>query len=61
METGYLDISIDQLLVYEDNPRFIKAVSQIDEINKIVFDDAKKKELVTLAESILLSPNDSIA
>ena len=54
METGYLDISIDQLLVYEDNPRFIKAVSQIDEINKIVFDDAKKKELVTLAESILL-------
>lgn len=54
MKTGYLDISIDQLLVYEDNPRFIKAVSQIDEINKIVIDDAKKKELVTLAESILL-------
>ena len=63
METGYADISIDQLVVYEDNPRFIKAVNQIDEINKIVIDDERKKELVNLAESILIygqNPLESI-
>ena len=54
---------INDIIVYEDNPRNIKAINQIDEINKMIESHSDKGELARLAESLLSdgqSPLDNI-
>ncbi len=59
----YKDLMINDIIVYEDNPRNIKAINQIDEINKMIESHSDKGELARLAESLLSdgqSPLDNI-
>lgn len=62
----YKFITLDNLIVYEDNPRNIQAKHQVDEINKMIREsnpDTNYKQLANLAESIInfgQSPLDNI-
>ena len=63
---SYKFISLDDLMVYEDNPRNIHAVNQRDEIHKMIKEsnpDTNYKQLANLVESIIIygqSPLDNI-
>lgn len=47
-------IGINDIEIYKDNPRFVKAENQVEAIKRLVLDD-KGRQLVTLAESILVN------
>ena len=55
MAGQYITIGINDIEIYEDNPRFVKAGSQREAIRRLVKDEKDKHELANLAESLLLS------
>lgn len=54
MGNRFKELPVSEIVVYEDNPRFIRSFTQVEAIGKIVRADKKGKELCSLAESILL-------
>lgn len=63
MAVQYITLGINDIEIYEDNPRFVKAGNQREAIRRLVQDEKEKHELATLAESMLLlgqNPLESI-
>ena len=54
MSVEYITVGINNIEIYEDNPRFVKAGNQREAIKRLVQDEEDKHELANLAESMLL-------
>lgn len=54
MVSEHVRIGINDIEIYEDNPRFVKSGNQIEAIKRLVLDEKDRHSLSNLAESLLL-------